>query len=148
MNALLTRPGRAPAIVAGLMLLQLGLVALLLRANHSQVFLLGQPIGSECAFHHLTGLACPTCGMTRSVILTLHGHLREAARVNPAGPVWVSAVAMAAIALFWIAWRRHTVSTSVASNDKRRIVTVVATLGALLLAVLFWHWIRVLLAHG
>jgi hypothetical protein len=33
----------------------------------------------------------PFCGGTRSVYLTLHGHLRDAVRYNPAGPALVVA---------------------------------------------------------
>jgi hypothetical protein len=37
----------------------------------------------------------PLCGATRSVYLTLHGHLDEAARFNPAGPVLLVAAMLA-----------------------------------------------------
>jgi hypothetical protein len=44
---------------------------------------------------HYLGVMDPFCGGTRSVYLTLHGHLRDAVRYNPAGPILV----VAAIAL-------------------------------------------------
>lgn len=40
-----------------------------------------------CLFHHLTGFACPGCGMTRATHAALHGHLGEAFRFNPLGMV-------------------------------------------------------------
>lgn len=40
---------------------------------------------------HYLGAMDPLCGGTRAVYLTLHGHLREALRYNPAGPVLVVA---------------------------------------------------------
>jgi hypothetical protein len=44
---------------------------------------------------HYVGVMDPFCGGTRSMYLTLHGHLREAVRYNPAGPLFVlAAVAM------------------------------------------------------
>jgi hypothetical protein len=44
---------------------------------------------------HYLGVMDPFCGGTRSVYLTLHGHLRDAVRYNPAGP----ALVVAALAL-------------------------------------------------
>lgn len=39
-----------------------------------------------CAFHAMTGLPCPTCGITRSFAATAHGHLMEAFRYHLFGP--------------------------------------------------------------
>lgn len=44
---------------------------------------------------HYLGVMDPLCGGTRSVYLTLHGHLRDALHYNPAGP----ALVLAAVAL-------------------------------------------------
>jgi hypothetical protein len=38
-----------------------------------------------CAFHSLTGIPCPLCGMTRSVTATVHLRLHDALAANPAG---------------------------------------------------------------
>ena len=48
------------------------------------------PVDLHGPLHYL-GVMDPLCGGTRSVYLTLHGHLREALRYNPAGPVLVVA---------------------------------------------------------
>jgi hypothetical protein len=40
-----------------------------------------------CAFHELTGLHCPGCGMTRATFAALHGQLGLAFRCNPLGVV-------------------------------------------------------------
>jgi hypothetical protein len=48
------------------------------------------PVDLHGPLHYL-GVMDPLCGGTRSVYLTLHGHLREAIRYNPAGPVLVVA---------------------------------------------------------
>jgi hypothetical protein len=142
------KAGRTPAIVAGLLLLQLALAGLLLRATPSQAFFLGRPVGGECAFHRLTGQPCPTCGMTRSVVLTLHGRIGAALRLNPAGPIWVLAVVATALALLRFAWRQRQPGASEAAPDKRRVVIVTTAQGALLLFVLFSHWVYALLARG
>jgi Protein of unknown function (DUF2752) len=52
------------------------------------------PLDLHGPLHHI-GVMDPLCGGTRSVYLTMHGHLRDAVRYNPAGPV----VVVAALAL-------------------------------------------------
>lgn len=52
-----------------------------------------------CLFRFVTGIPCPSCGSTRSVISLLHGHFLEALSINPLGiivavimivaPVWI-----------------------------------------------------------
>ena len=37
----------------------------------------------ECWFRQLTGLPCPTCGATRSVLSLVHGNVAEAIGHNP-----------------------------------------------------------------
>ena len=44
------------------------------------------PIDLRGPLHDL-GVMCPLCGGTRSVYLTLHGHLGAALRYNPAAPL-------------------------------------------------------------
>jgi hypothetical protein len=68
-------------------------------------FLPGDP-GFTCPLRAVTGVPCPLCGMTTSVVATVHGDLAGALVANPAGIV---AVAFA----FWILFargRRITVS--------------------------------------
>jgi hypothetical protein len=48
------------------------------------------PVDLHGPLHYL-GVMDPLCGGTRSVYLTLHGHLREALRYNPAGPLLIVA---------------------------------------------------------
>jgi len=84
--------GRYPvaALVTGVTVLIDGALArLLLTADPERVYFLGRPILAACGFRRATGLPCPTCGISRSVVLALHGHLGLAWRVMPAGPVFV-----------------------------------------------------------
>jgi uncharacterized membrane protein len=39
-----------------------------------------------CAFHAMTGLPCPTCGITRSFSATAHGQLSQAFHYHAFGP--------------------------------------------------------------
>jgi hypothetical protein len=36
-----------------------------------------------CPFHHLTGLPCPLCGITRAWVALVHGRLAEAVGWHP-----------------------------------------------------------------
>jgi hypothetical protein len=63
----------------------------------------GQPLRMEthrqiglpaCTFYTLTGLPCPSCGMTTSFALLMHGDLANSLRANAVGT---------GLALFWLA---------------------------------------------
>jgi len=41
----------------------------------------------SCLFHEVTGLSCPTCGMTRSLYAVSHGYIGEAYYFHPLGPI-------------------------------------------------------------
>ena len=67
----------------------------------------GQPLRIEthrqlglppCTFYTLTGLPCPSCGMTTSFALLMHGDLGNSLRANAAGTL------LAAFALALIPW--------------------------------------------
>ena len=51
--------------------------------------LLPGAIGLPCPLRALTGIPCPLCGMTTSVMATVHLHLGAAAAATPAGIVAV-----------------------------------------------------------
>ena len=59
--------------------------------------LLPDGAGIACPLRTATGIPCPLCGMTTSVVATVHGNVAEAFTANPAGIV---AVAVALIVLF------------------------------------------------
>ncbi len=54
---------------------------------------------SICIMKQMTGISCPSCGSTRSILSILHGNFAEAAQWNPLGflmlmlmiilPVWI-----------------------------------------------------------
>ena len=60
-----------------------------LRADQFLVYAFGQAVGAACAYRVGTGLPCPTCGVTRSLVLSLHGEFANAWQVAPVGPVAV-----------------------------------------------------------
>jgi hypothetical protein len=62
---------------------------------HSHWFFPGRTV---CFLKNITGLPCPACGATRSVVELLHGHLGSAFLINPLGYV------VAAILLVFPCW--------------------------------------------
>jgi hypothetical protein len=101
------RPG-FPALIIGCVTLADGLAARwLVRADEEHVFVLGRPIEWVCALRSRFGLPCPTCGLTRSVAMSLHGEFARAWQMAPVGPVAVIglvAFAIAMLALAWLQW--------------------------------------------
>src|SRR5580704_9590023 len=99
-----SRPG-FPALVIGCVTLADALAARwLLRADEEHVFVLGRPIAWVCALRSRYGLPCPTCGLTRSVVMSLHGEFVRAWRMAPVGPVVVVGMVAFAAAMLALAW--------------------------------------------
>ena len=49
-------------------------------------------VPSLCLFQQMTGLPCPGCGLTRSVVCMAHGHLADALAFHPLGPLMLAAL--------------------------------------------------------
>jgi hypothetical protein len=71
--------------------------ALLLAGAVVQPFLPG-PGGLPCPLREITSVPCPLCGMTTSVVASVHGRFGDALAANPAG---LLAVAFAIVLLLW-----------------------------------------------
>lgn len=81
------KPGLTASATGLTILLDAVIARFLLRADEAHVYFVGHQVGWVCAFRSRLGLPCPTCGMTRSLVLSLHGDVERAWRVAPAGPV-------------------------------------------------------------
>ncbi len=93
---------RAPTLVADGQELRRAGGAMLAAAT--VMSLLPVQLGVGCPLRILTGLPCPLCGMTTSVVATVDLRLADALAANPGGVVAV----VVAIAL--LVWRPATVS--------------------------------------
>jgi len=62
----------------------------------------GPPI---CMFKLMTGMPCPGCGLTRSVVALLHGDLTTSLHFHPLGVLFVLLVLVLAIVDGWVWWR-------------------------------------------
>jgi hypothetical protein len=95
------------ALVSGVIVLVDAFAArLFLTADAARVYVLGRPIEWECAMRR-AGLPCPTCGMTRSIVIALHGQLAQAWQMAPGGPVLLAGVLLTAVALLLSAARNR-----------------------------------------
>lgn len=84
------RGQRLAAGIAGAAILLDALAArLLLRADVARVYLLNRSLDLTCAFRRSTGLPCPTCGISRSMVLALSGRMSLAWTLAPVGPLLV-----------------------------------------------------------
>ena len=93
------------AAAAAAIVLQAVVARLLLNADEQRVYWLGRPIDVECAFRARFGLPCPGCGLTRSVVLALHGHFLRSWNMAPGGAAAVAgglalAAGLGALAIF------------------------------------------------
>lgn len=66
----------------------------------------GEP-PTTCWFHEVTGIDCPTCGMTRSYVALLHGDVLGSFRWHPAGPLMVLCSVLAVAVIAWSGIRRR-----------------------------------------
>jgi len=137
--ALQHKPGFIPVLVAMIVLLNLAVAYVLLTADRDTVFVEGQPMHMACSFKQHFHVPCPACGMSRAVVMTLHGDVSEASTMNPGGPLGVLTALYFSLAMFWLALRRG-----------RRTVQLIqwstAALGMLAMVAVFVHWIRAVAA--
>ena len=129
----------AAAITGTFLLAEAAIARALLRADESSVFVLGRPLHWECAFRSHFGLPCPTCGLTRSVVLTLHGEIARAWNVAPGGPVATLGLLLFAVALLLLAFLQAGGGSSSAWVS-RRIRQATLTYGVVAVAVWIGGW--------
>lgn len=110
MGSLSSAKAAPHAAVKVLGLIGLGTVALSFALGPS--FWQGLP--EMCAFQAMTGLPCPTCGITRSFAATAHGQLGLAFHYHALGPLAFVATLLASVWAFtgrpfprvraWMVW--------------------------------------------
>ncbi len=86
-----------------------------------------------CAFKHLTGLPCPTCGLTRALCHAVRGDWGQSFASHPAGP-------LLALALFvWMSWSAAEASRGQPIQDafRGRLANALVAAG-IALSLVFW----------
>jgi len=62
-----------------------------------------------CLFKNITGIPCPSCGITRSLIYLTEGNIRDAIYINPLGIVAaIALVTFPALIIIDILFKRNT----------------------------------------
>lgn len=93
-----------------------------------------------CMFKNITGVPCPSCGTTRSLILLANGHFKEAILMNPLGiAVAVIMVGVPILMIFDIVFQRQVLFDGYQKAEKIIRTKWVATL-LILLIVTNWIW--------
>lgn len=133
--------GSTPGIAGALLLAQLWTVRSLAAADADHVFVMGRELGWGCLFERGFGVPCPACGMTRGVLLTLHGHIVDALGVNPAAPVLTLGVALFAAALVFVAVYQRALSPLASGRLHTRVRLASRSYAGLLFAVMLAHWV-------
>ena len=137
--------GRVAAAVTGAALAAAVFVTrALATATPQAVYFAGRELDWACSVRQQFGVPCPACGLTRSVLLTLHGHLGAALEVNPGGPLVVLGVALLAALMFALALPRPTRAAANSDRLVRRVVLGASAYGCLTAVVLLTHWVRAL----
>jgi hypothetical protein len=103
LSKLASKSGFAAAAVGTLLLFELVAAWLLFRADDDLVYVLGNPVHYVCAAKQRFGVPCPTCGLTRGFVLTIHGEIGRAWRLSPTGPLAAIGMLGAGIALLALA---------------------------------------------
>ena len=76
--------------------------------DQSVAFSDGRPLGGLCLLHNLFGVECPFCGMTRSFVALAHGHVENAFRFHPAGPLLFVTMVVLVLTIIGVTVRRST----------------------------------------
>ncbi len=97
------RSGFAATVVGAMLLLELVITSVAFTADDDFVYFFGRRINVVCASRRQLGIPCPTCGLTRGFVLTVHGRVREAWRLSPTGPLAAIGIFGMGIALLGIA---------------------------------------------
>jgi hypothetical protein len=128
-----------------MLLLELAVTGLLFTADDDFVYFLGRRINVVCAARQRFGIPCPTCGLTRGFVLTVHGRIREGWSLSPTGPLAaIGILGMGVALLSFAAIERRRTPRQVASA-KRWVQVGALTYGGL--GTLIWvaSWLSVVM---
>jgi nitrogen fixation-related uncharacterized protein len=115
-----------------------GYAWLFLETTHSRQA--GDATPEICIFKNLTGIPCPSCGSTRSVVCLLHGDPLKAININPLGiPVFLIMLFSPAWLLFDLIFRKESFHRFYCRTEiLLRKLPVAITLTALVIANWIW----------
>lgn len=108
-------------------------------ATAKNVWLFGEQIHIGCWFRDYFGVPCPVCGMTRSVILTVHGELATAFQMHIGGPLLILGVIFFGSAMIYGYFRRTAPGPNANSFEKNIFLTTTYYFAAAtIVSAAFW----------
>ena len=133
--------GATPGFVGALLLAVLAALRTAATATPERVFVFGRELTWACLFQRAFGVPCPICGMTRGVLLTLHGHFTDALHLNPAAPVLTLGVVLFACAMIFVAIYQRTHALLQVGRLHARIRLATRAYAFALVAIILLHWL-------
>jgi len=127
-----------PVVTALAVLGTMGGLRLAMRADAENVWLFGHRTDSTCTFRRVFGVPCPNCGMTRSLVMSLHGDVHDAMLLNPAGPLLLAGIIGVVLMLLGTAASTRTTTTA------RWVLPAVVVYAVIYVVLLFGHWLTAL----
>lgn len=141
-RAIVNRPGFVPGVCGALIIAQLFVLRLVANADLNSVTFAGRTLHWDCLFRQRFGVPCPTCGLTRSFLLTLHGQLNLALQLNPAGMLLVVGLFIFACALLCVTLCTQMRASDATAARLRQYLRFGATAySGLFFVVLLTHWL-------
>ncbi|MCO6148836.1 DUF2752 domain-containing protein [Flavobacterium sp. NRK1] len=93
-----------------------------------------------CLFKSVTGIACPSCGSTRSVVLVSQGNITDAILLNPIGPFMAVIMLIAPFWLFYdTIFKKDSLYKSYRTSENI-IKTKWVAITLIILLLLNWLW--------
>jgi hypothetical protein len=94
-----------------------------------------------CVFKHMTGVPCPSCGVTRSLLSILHGNIQEALWINPLGLVAAILLTVLPVwALYDGVQRKRTLPTAYRWAELRLQQHKILYVPLIALVLVNWGW--------
>ncbi len=137
------RAGFAAAVVGAMLLLELVITGVAFTADHDFVYFFGHRINIVCAARQRLGVPCPTCGLTRGFVLTVHGRVRDAWRLSPTGPLAVGGIFGMGIALLGFAGFERRRTPAQLAGMKRWLQTGALAYGGMATLIWIFSWVSV-----
>ena len=104
------------------------------------LFFISKPSFGFCIIKNVTGFACPSCGTTRAIELTLKGEFTESLLMNPFGiivgfgmlivPLWILTDLISKRETFYLAYKK----------TEKKIQTKGIAIFLIILVVCNWIW--------
>jgi len=94
-----------------------------------------------CLFKYTTGIPCPSCGTTRSLLLLLEGNIADAVLINPLGII--AAISLLVIPPWILAdtlTEKKTLPSAFAWAESKITSQRILSLPLVVLAFLNWGW--------